>query len=60
MPFLTAVGELVVGWRLLIHTEVAATAPDDGAGATHAAFYEGKTTAAKLFAATVPPGRLPP
>ncbi|MEZ0050154.1 alkylation response protein AidB-like acyl-CoA dehydrogenase [Mycobacterium sp. MAA66] len=46
--FLLAVGDLVIGWRLLVGAGVAQAALE--AGADDRAFYEGKIAAAKFFA----------
>jgi len=51
---LLALGDLIVGWLLARHAEVAQTRLDEGPGADQA-FYEGKIAAARFFAATVLP-----
>ncbi|WP_431031774.1 acyl-CoA dehydrogenase [Streptomyces sp. P6-2-1] len=53
--FLHAVGELVTGWRLVVHAETAAAALAAGSAPADSAFYEGKITAARFFASTVLP-----
>ncbi len=53
MRFLLAVGDLLVGWRLLVGAETALAALDSGAG--DVAFYEGKLAVAAYFARTVLP-----
>jgi len=51
---LMALGDLVIGWLLALHAEVALARLDDAAG-TDRAFYQGKIAAAAFFAATVLP-----
>jgi alkylation response protein AidB-like acyl-CoA dehydrogenase len=53
---LMALGDLVIGWQLAVHAEVALRKLDEGA-ASHADedFYAGKLAAARFFAATVLP-----
>jgi len=51
--FLLALGDLVIGWLLLWHAEVAQQALDGGSGETD--FYAGKIAAARFFTATVLP-----
>ena len=53
--FLLAVGDLLIGWRLLVAAETALTALDAGADAKDSAFYEGKIAVASFFAANVLP-----
>ena len=53
--FLLAVGDLLIGWMLLHHAELALTALDANPDAADRAFYAGKITAATFFAATVLP-----
>ncbi len=50
--FLFAVGDLLIGWRLLHHAEIALTALDSG---TTDPFYEGKIATARFFARDVLP-----
>ncbi|WP_225732608.1 acyl-CoA dehydrogenase C-terminal domain-containing protein, partial [Nocardia sp. JCM 34519] len=50
--FLLAVGDLLIGWRLLVAAEVAIKALDNGATD---AFYEGKIVVAQYFARNVLP-----
>src|SRR6201988_4189755 len=52
VAFLHAVGDLLIGWRLLVQAEIAATALDAGADDS---FYRGKLAAASFFAKTVLP-----
>jgi alkylation response protein AidB-like acyl-CoA dehydrogenase len=47
--FLLAVGDLLIGWLLLRHAEVALAALDGDRSAADRAFYNGKVTAAKFF-----------
>jgi alkylation response protein AidB-like acyl-CoA dehydrogenase len=53
---LLALGDLVIGWLLLTHAEIALRELDQiGAGAPDHDFYAGKVAAARFFAATVLP-----
>ena len=53
---LMALGDLVIGWLLLTHAEVALRRLDEiDAGAADHDFYAGKVAAARFFAATVLP-----
>jgi alkylation response protein AidB-like acyl-CoA dehydrogenase len=53
---LMALGDLVIGWLLLTHAEIAQRALDELApGAPDRDFYAGKLAAARFFAATVLP-----
>jgi alkylation response protein AidB-like acyl-CoA dehydrogenase len=53
---LMALGDLVIGWLLLTHAEVAQRKLDELApGAANHDFYAGKVAAARFFAATVLP-----
>jgi alkylation response protein AidB-like acyl-CoA dehydrogenase len=52
---LMSVGDLLIGWLLLRHAEVAQRALDAGASAKDTPFYQGKIGAARFFAATVLP-----
>jgi alkylation response protein AidB-like acyl-CoA dehydrogenase len=52
---LLALGDLIVGWLLACHADVALAKLDAGASAADQAFYEGKVAAARFFAATVLP-----
>ncbi len=53
---LMALGDLVIGWLLLTHAEVALRRLDEaGAGSPDHDFYAGKVAAARFFAATVLP-----
>ncbi|MBU3063291.1 acyl-CoA dehydrogenase [Nocardia sp. NEAU-G5] len=53
--FLLAVGDLLIGWRLLHNAEVALEALRRGAGGADQPFYEGKVAAASFFAKNVLP-----
>jgi alkylation response protein AidB-like acyl-CoA dehydrogenase len=52
---LMSVGDLLIGWRLLKHAEIAITALDAGASAKDVPFYEGKVAVASFFAKSVLP-----
>jgi alkylation response protein AidB-like acyl-CoA dehydrogenase len=52
---LMSVGDLLVGWLLLRHADVAQQALDAGASAKDTPFYQGKIGVARFFAATVLP-----
>jgi alkylation response protein AidB-like acyl-CoA dehydrogenase len=49
VPFLLAVGDLLIGWLLLRHAEVALAALDGDPSAADRSFYNGKVAAAKFF-----------
>jgi alkylation response protein AidB-like acyl-CoA dehydrogenase len=49
VPFLLAVGDLLIGWLLLRQAEIALAALDRDPTAGDRAFYAGKVTAAKFF-----------
>lgn len=53
--FLEAFGDLMIGWLLLEHAEIALAALDAGPDASDKAFYEGKVAAASFFAKNVLP-----
>ncbi|MBS9375320.1 acyl-CoA dehydrogenase [Rhodococcus sp. B50] len=53
--FLEAFGDLMIGWLLLEHAEIALGALDAGTDAADKAFYEGKVAAASFFAKNVLP-----
>jgi hypothetical protein len=55
VPFLLAVGDVLIGWLLLRNAEIALQALDAGPSERDRAFYEGKITAAKFFAKNVLP-----
>ncbi|WP_029111842.1 acyl-CoA dehydrogenase [Mycobacterium sp. URHB0044] len=55
VPFLLAVGDVVIGWLLLRNAEVALGALDAGPSDRDRAFYEGKIGAAKFFVRNVLP-----
>jgi hypothetical protein len=48
--FLYAVGDLLIGWRLLVQAEVALAALDRDAPAKDRSFYRGKVVIASYFA----------
>ncbi|OZM72774.1 acyl-CoA dehydrogenase [Amycolatopsis antarctica] len=52
---LLSAGDLIVGWQLLKHAEVAIGKLDAGASAKDRAFYEGKVAVAQFFARSVLP-----
>ncbi len=52
VAYLHAIGDLLVGWRLLVQANIAAAALDAGADD---AFYRGKLAAASFFAKTILP-----
>jgi alkylation response protein AidB-like acyl-CoA dehydrogenase len=53
--YLLAVGDLLIGWQLLWHAEIALRALDSGVDGKDQAFYEGKIAAAQFFAGNVLP-----
>ena len=53
--YLLAVGDLLIGWQLLSHAEIALHALDSGADGKDKGFYEGKIAAAQFFAGNVLP-----
>jgi alkylation response protein AidB-like acyl-CoA dehydrogenase len=53
VPFLLAVGDLLIGWLLAQHAQIALRALDSDVG--DRAFYEGKVAAARFFAMHVLP-----
>jgi alkylation response protein AidB-like acyl-CoA dehydrogenase len=55
VPFLLAVGDLLIGWLLLRQAEVALAALDGDPPATDRTFYAGKVAAAKFFVNNVLP-----
>jgi Acetyl-CoA dehydrogenase C-terminal like len=52
VAFLHSVGDLLIGWRLLVQADIAAAAPDAGSDDP---FYRGKLAAASFFAKTILP-----
>jgi alkylation response protein AidB-like acyl-CoA dehydrogenase len=52
---LMSVGDLLIGWRLLKHAEIAITALDADASAKDVPFYEGKIAVASFFSKAVLP-----
>jgi alkylation response protein AidB-like acyl-CoA dehydrogenase len=55
VPFLLAVGDLLIGWLLLRHAEIALAALDRDPTAADRAFYNGKVAAANFFVKNVLP-----
>jgi alkylation response protein AidB-like acyl-CoA dehydrogenase len=55
VPFLLAVGDLLIGWRLLLSAEVALNALDTDPNERDRAFYAGKVAAANFFAKNMLP-----
>jgi alkylation response protein AidB-like acyl-CoA dehydrogenase len=55
VPFLLAVGDLLIGWQLLLHAEIALNALDEDPVEKDRLFYVGKVAAANFFANTVLP-----
>ncbi|BBY27506.1 acyl-CoA dehydrogenase [Mycolicibacterium sediminis] len=55
VPFLLAVGDLLIGWLLLWHAEIALAALDGTPSDRDAAFYRGKVAVGRFFAANVLP-----
>ncbi|NEW50060.1 acyl-CoA dehydrogenase [Nocardia cyriacigeorgica] len=53
--FLLAVGDLLIGWRLLVQAEIAAAALSGEVGAKDRVFYAGKVAVATFFARNVLP-----
>ena len=53
--FLYAVGDLLIGWRLLVQAEVALAALDRDASAKDRSFYRGKVVIASYFAKNILP-----
>ena len=49
VPFLLAVGDLLIGWLLLRQAEIALTALDGDPSPADRSFYSGKVTAARFF-----------
>jgi len=55
VPFLLAVGDLLIGWLLLRQAEIALAALDHDPAPAERAFYAGKATTAKFFVKNVLP-----
>jgi alkylation response protein AidB-like acyl-CoA dehydrogenase len=55
VQFLKAFGDLMIGWLLIRHAEIAAAALEDGSSDIDRPFYEGKVVAAKFFARNMLP-----
>ncbi len=56
VPFLLAVGDLLLGWLLLHQAEIALTALDGEVSERDRAFYTGKVATAMFFARNMLPG----
>jgi hypothetical protein len=55
VPFLLAVGDLLIAWRLLVQAEIALNALDSDPNERDRAFYAGKVAAANFFAKNMLP-----
>ena len=55
VPFLLAVGDLLIGWLLLWHADIALTALEAAPSDRDADFYRGKVAVGRFFAANVLP-----
>ncbi|MDV6260556.1 acyl-CoA dehydrogenase [Rhodococcoides yunnanense] len=55
VPFLMAVGDLLIGWQLLRQADLAAHALETTTSDSDRAFYEGKVATAHFFATTILP-----
>jgi len=55
VPFLLTVGDLLIGWLLLVHAEIALNALDGDVSERERHFYAGKVAAARFFAKNVLP-----
>ncbi len=55
VQFLKAFGDLMIGWLLIRHAEVAAAALEEGPSDIDRPFYEGKVVAGKFFARNMLP-----
>jgi hypothetical protein len=55
VPFLLGLADLLIGWLLLRHADIALRTLDQQPAARDQAFYRGKVVAAKFFAANVLP-----
>src|SRR6185312_7252391 len=53
--YLLAVGDLLIGWRLLVQAEIARAALESGPAASDEAFYQGKIATAGFFAKNMLP-----
>ncbi|WP_041302631.1 acyl-CoA dehydrogenase [Mycolicibacterium rhodesiae] len=53
--YLMAVGDLIIGWQLLVQADVAHAALEAGASDSDEAFYRGKVATAAFFAANMLP-----
>ena len=55
VPFLLAFGDLMIGYLLITHAEIAAAALESGASDIDKPFYAGKIAAAEFFARNMLP-----
>jgi hypothetical protein len=55
VPFLLAVGDLLIAWRLLLQAEIALNALDSDPNDRDRSFYTGKVAVANFFAKNVLP-----
>ena len=55
VQFLKGFGDLMIGWLLIRHAEIAQKALEDGASEIDKPFYEGKVVAARFFARNMLP-----
>jgi hypothetical protein len=55
VQFLLAVGDLIIGWRLLVQAEIASAALKSSPSASDEAFYQGKIATAAFFAKNMLP-----
>ena len=55
VPFMLAVGDLLIGWLLLHHAEIVLEALDGDPSDRDRAFYNGKVAAANFFTKNVLP-----
>ena len=53
--YLLAVGDLLIGWRLLVQAEIARAALESGPSESDEAFYQGKIATAAFFAKNMLP-----
>jgi alkylation response protein AidB-like acyl-CoA dehydrogenase len=53
--YLLAVGDLIIGWRLLVHAEIASAALKSSPSDSDEAFYQGKIATAAFFAKNMLP-----
>src|SRR5699024_4716989 len=55
VTLLMSMGDVLIGWLLLRHAEIAQQALDNGASGRDKAFYEGKVASVRFFAKNVLP-----